>query len=160
MEKLDSELKKIISELSQDKQDFLRERLSNLFTLYPFDKYGYIFSTLLGFNKITLEDYYRIRDDYITRNRYLYIFEIASPRGFGEKWAQEHIQDISPSFVKPKKKYDKNYNGEYDLVLPYQGSFIKVEVKASRAVDANSKEPLFVKALSSDSDKHFWMNFQ
>ena len=160
MEKLDRELERLISELAQDKQDFLRERLKDLVNLYPFNEYEYIISSLLGFNKITLEDYYQIRDDYIARNMYLYIFEIASPRKFGEMWAQGHIREISPNFIKPKKEYDYNYNGQYDLVLPYQDSLIKVEVKASRAVDGNSEEPLFVKALSSDSDKHFWMNFQ
>ena len=160
MEKLDRELEKLISELAQDKQNFLRERLKDLVNLYPFNEYEYIISSLLGFNKITLEDYYQIRDDYIARNMYLYIFEIASPRKFGEMWAQGHIREISPNFIKPKKEYDDNYNGQYDLVLPYQDSLIKVEVKASRAVDGNSEEPLFVKALSSNSDKQFWMNFQ
>ena len=160
MEKLDRELEKLISELAQDKQDFLRERLNDLVNLYPFNEYEYIISSLLGFNKITLEDYYQIRNDYIARNMFLYIFEIASPRKFGEMWAQGHIREISPSFIKPIKKYDENYNGQYDLVFPNEDSLIKVEVKASRAVDGNSEEPLFVKALSYDSDKHFWMNFQ
>ena len=33
-------------------------------------------------------------------------------------------------------------------------------MKASRAVDANSNEPLYIKALSSQTDKSFLMNFQ
>ena len=33
-------------------------------------------------------------------------------------------------------------------------------MKASRAVDANSDEPLIIKALASDSAKRFDMNFQ
>ena len=37
---------------------------------------------------------------------------------------------------------------------------VKVEVKASRAVDFDSDEPLYVKALASDSSKRFDMNFQ
>lgn len=37
---------------------------------------------------------------------------------------------------------------------------IKIEVKASRAVDFDSHEPLYVKALTSDSKKRFDMNFQ
>jgi hypothetical protein len=37
---------------------------------------------------------------------------------------------------------------------------IKIEVKASRAVDASSDEPLYIKALSRDTDKPFLMNFQ
>ncbi len=39
-------------------------------------------------------------------------------------------------------------------------SKIKIEVKASRAVDFDSNEPLYVKALSSDSTAKFDMNFQ
>ena len=30
---------------------------------------------------------------------YLYIFEIASPRGFGELWAQGHLKEIEPDFL-------------------------------------------------------------
>jgi hypothetical protein len=160
MEKLTKDLEKLISELSKNKRDFLQKRLADLVNLYPFNEYEYIISNLLGFNKISLNDYYEIRDEYISRNMYLYIFEIASPRKFGEMWAQGHIMEIAPSFIKPSKKYDYSYNGEYDLVLPYKDDIIKVEVKASRAVDGDSDEPLFVKALSSDSNKSFWMNFQ
>ncbi len=37
---------------------------------------------------------------------------------------------------------------------------IKIEVKASRVVNADSDQPLYVKALSSESEQPFWMNFQ
>jgi hypothetical protein len=38
---------------------------------------------------------------------------------------------------------------------------IKIEVKASRAVDRDKPdEPFYIKALSSDSKKRFLMNFQ
>jgi hypothetical protein len=37
---------------------------------------------------------------------------------------------------------------------------IRIEVKASRAVEFNTDEPLYVKALPSDSVKRFDMNFQ
>jgi hypothetical protein len=33
-------------------------------------------------------------------------------------------------------------------------------VKASRAVDSDSNDPLYMKALSAESKKPFWMNFQ
>ena len=33
-------------------------------------------------------------------------------------------------------------------------------MKASRAVDSGIEAPLYVKELSSDSGKPFWMNFQ
>ncbi len=91
---------------------------------------------------------------------YLYIFEIASPRGFGERWAQGQLMSLEPDFLKPIKKLDDNYSGQYDIALKHEDNLIKIEVKASRAVDKKSAEPLFVKALSFASRHPFWMNFQ
>jgi hypothetical protein len=88
---------------------------------------------------------------------YLYIFEISAPRGFGEAWAQGHLKELVPEVVKSTRKLDPNYSGQYDLLLD---GHIKIEVKASRAVDASMDAPLYVKALASDSTKPFWMNFQ
>ena len=51
---------------------------------------------------------------------------------------------------------DSSYEGQYDRW--FDG--IKIEVKASRAVDSKSKEPLYMKALSRDTHKPFNMNFQ
>jgi len=115
---------------------------------------------LMGFGKITLEDYYEIRDDYVARNMYLYIFEIGSPRGFGELWAQGHLKELVPDLLKPTKKLEENYKGDYDFILPNEKELIRIEVKASRAVDGKSQEPLYVKALSFNSKSPFWMNFQ
>ena len=62
-----------------------------------------------------------------------------------------------PDLIKTSKKIDENYFGQYDFYLDHD---IRIEVKASRAVDANIDAPLYIKALSSDSTKDFWMNFQ
>lgn len=67
------------------------------------------------------------------------------------------MKEICPELTKPTKKQDSTYSGEYDFLLDGD---IKIEVKASRAVDFDSDEPLYVKALSSDSKKRFDMNFQ
>jgi hypothetical protein len=88
---------------------------------------------------------------------FLYIFEISAPRGFGEAWAQGHLKELVPELQKPSKKLDKSYSGEYDFFLDDK---IKIEVKASRAVDFDQEAPLYVKALASDSKKRFDMNFQ
>ena len=114
-------------------------------------------STLLGADVLSLDDYYALRDEYIARNLYLYIFEISAPRGFGELWAQGHLKELVPDLVKPSKKLDPDYSGQYDFLLD---SKIRIEVKASRAVAFRTDEPLYVKALSSDSEKQFDMNFQ
>lgn len=160
MEILKKKLNGLIESISKEKKDEIKTRLENLFSVYPFNEYEYIISVLLGMDKISVEDYYEIRDEYIARNMYLYIFEISSPRGFGESWAQGHLKGLIPDLVKPTKRIDKRYSGQYDFILPYGDKIIHLEVKASRAVDSDEETPLYVKALASNSKKNFWMNFQ
>lgn len=154
MEHLENELRRLLSELP-DEEEF-RHRLQNLVSVYPFNEYEYIISNLLAADVLTLDRYIELRDEYIERNLYLYIFEITAPRTFGESWAQGHLKELVPNVRKPSKKIDSNYSGQYDLYL----DGIRIEVKASRAVAADLEAPLYVKALSSDSKKPFWMNFQ
>jgi hypothetical protein len=87
----------------------------------------------------------------------LYLFEISAPRGFGEVWAHGHLKELVPAFKRPTKKLDQEYSGQYDFFLDPD---IRVEVKASRAVEFEKDEPLYVKALAADSQKPFDMNFQ
>lgn len=157
MEQLEKFLKEQISFLSDKEHNELVGRLANLISAYPFNQYEFIISTLLGLDKLTTEDYYTLRDDYIGRNMFLYLYEISAPRGFGETWGQSHLKELVPQLEKPSKKKDPNYFGEYDFLLDDK---IKIEVKASRAVDFDSDEPLYIKALSSNSRKRFDMNFQ
>lgn len=161
MEILKKRLGKLVDSLSVDDKKNLRKRLEDLISVYPFNEYEYIISSLLGLKKIKLDEYIEIRDEYIARNMYLYIFEISAPRGFGEQWAQGHLKELAPELIKPTKKLEKNYSGEYDFLykLPDK-NIIKIEVKASRAVDFDSQEPLYVKALAWESRKPFDMNFQ
>lgn len=132
-----------------------------MISVYPFNEYEYIISSLLGLGKITLDDYLEIRDEYIARNMYLYIFEISAPRGFGEQWAQGHLKELVPELIKPTKKLEENYSGQYDFLYKMpKKKMIKIEVKASRAVDFKTSEPLYVKALAWESKGPFDMNFQ
>ncbi len=161
METLKRYLGKIIKKLSFQDRNKLKTRLNDLISVYPFNEYEYIISNLMGLKKITLDDYFEIRDEYIARNMYLYIFEISAPRGFGEQWTQGHLKELVPELLKPTKKLDKKYSGQYDFAYKISNKkIIKIEVKASRAVDFNSQEPLYVKALSWKSKKPFDMNFQ
>jgi len=155
MEQLKSHLDLLISKLPDAAS--VRSRLADLYSVYPFNEFEYIISTLLGRNVLSLDDYYEMRDSYMERNAFLYIFEIGGPRTFGESWAQGHLKELVPALHKPSKKIDPNYSGEYDFILDEK---IRIEVKASRVVDSGSDEPLYVKALASDSAKPFWMNFQ
>jgi len=164
MEKLTEQLDHFINRL--DHSENFRDELAKVQSIYPFSKYEYIISTLLARDKLSFDEYLQIRDEYINRNLYLYIFEITAPRGFGDTWALGHLLTLESELKRPTRKLDAAYNGEYDLFLNWQDSskgnhHIKIEVKASRANDRErNDEPLYVKALSSDSQRPFLMNFQ
>lgn len=155
MEKLRQQLDELIKRLSRS--DKFRSQLEDLKSVYPFSEFEYIISHLLAAKKLSLDEYYELRDDYIDRNLYLYLFEISAPRGFGEVWAHGHLKQLVPSLQRPSKKLDKKYSGQYDFFLPPN---IRIEVKASRAVEFEADEPLYIKALASDSKRPFDMNFQ
>lgn len=164
MEELKQELNKRIEKL-ENANNFHKD-LKNLVSVYPFSEYEYIISHLLAAKKLTLKDYHDLRNSYIDRNLYLYIFEISAPRGMGDKWAFGHLKELVPDFQKPNNKLDPKYTGEYDFWLNWTDNNkrphgIRVEIKTSRAVDFEKPdEPLYIKALSSDSKRPFDMNFQ
>ena len=159
MEHLTKELTKHINEFNKKKDTnscLDQEFLDNLYSVYPFNKFEYILSHLISEKIITLQNYLNIRNSYLNRNKYLYVFEITAPRTFGETWAQRHLNEIVPELQRPNTSLDSNYSGQYDFW--YDG--IKIEVKASRAVKRQSGESLIIKALSSNSNHEFDMNFQ
>jgi hypothetical protein len=155
METLRAELNRLLDRLPD--KDALLARLDGLTSMYPFNEYEFLIAHLLAADAISIDDYYLLRDEYIARNLFLYLFEISAPRGFGETWAQGHLKELVPELVKPTKKIEPNYAGQYDFLLDDR---IRIEVKASRAVAFQTDEPLYLKALSSDSEKAFDMNFQ
>lgn len=124
--------------------------------IFPFNEYKHLICNLINKGGLTYDQYIEIRTEYISENPNLWIFEISAPRGFGEKFAQTYIQGKCSKLKKPSRKLDQNYSGEYDLWL----DGITIEVKASRAVDSDSEEPLYMKALSRNTKKRFLMNFQ
>lgn len=159
MEHLISELKNKISLMKKKTNNFFDlydESLDDLYSVYPFNKFEYVISHLIATKTITLQEYLDIRNSYLERNKYLYVFEITAPRTFGETWAQRHLNEVVPELKKPSTALDPTYSGEYDFW--YNG--IKIEVKASRAVKRKSGDALIIKALSSDSKSGFDMNFQ
>lgn len=159
MEKLLKELKNQIVAMNKanaSKYNLSDEILDNLYSVYPFNKFEYIISHLIGTDTITLQQYLDIRNSYLERNKYLYVFEITAPRTFGETWAQRHLNEVVPELQRPSTLNDPEYSGQYDFW--YNG--IRIEVKASRAVRRKSGDSLIIKALSSDSKYGFDMNFQ
>ena len=155
MEELRKELASFLDRL--DDPVAFRNALEDLHSIYPFSEFEYIISHLLAAGKLTIDEYYEIRDNYNHRNVYLNLFE-KSPAGFGQEWAHGHLRSLVPSLQLPSIRLDPNYSsGQYDF---YLFPDIRIEVKASRAVDAKSKGPLYLKALASSSGLAFDMNFQ
>ena len=90
MEKLIKELKVQISTMNKaygGRYNLSDEVLDSPYSVYPFNKFEYIISHLIGTDTITLQQYLNIRNEYLKRNKYLYVFEITAPRTFGETWA-------------------------------------------------------------------------
>jgi len=139
----------------QDLQDVLA-MVEEDNAIYPFNEFEHLICGLIEKGGLSYQQYIDIRTEYISENPNLWIFEISAPRGFGEKFAQTYVQGKCHNLQKPSKKIDPSFSGEYDLWL----DGIRIEVKASRAVDSNSDEPLYIKALSRDTEKPFLMNFQ
>ncbi len=159
MEKLIEELElqiSVMNKMNDSEYSLSDEVLDSLYSVYPFNKFEYIICHLIGTNTITLQQYLNIRNRYLERNKYLYVFEITAPRTFGETWAQRHLNEVVPELQRPSTSYDPGYSGQYDFW--YNG--IRIEVKASRAVRRKSGGSLIIKALSSDSKYGFDMNFQ
>ena len=83
MEKLIKELKTQISAMNKaggSKYNLSDKVLDSLYSVYPFNKFEYIISHLIGTGTITLQQYLDIRNGYLERNKYLYVFEITAPR--------------------------------------------------------------------------------
>ena len=154
MEKLRGDLDRLIAELASA-ADF-RARLETLVSVYPFNEYEYMIAALFDAGKLTYDNYLDLREEYIARSMFLYTFQMG-PTKFGTTWAQGHLKELVPEIQKPTRRLDPAYANEYDMLLD---GTIKIEVKASRAVQFKSSEPLYVKALASDSTKRFDMNFQ
>lgn len=113
MEHLQKKLDSLLKLLPNEEE--VRDRLDSLVSVYPFNEYEYVISTLLAMDVLHLDDYHELRCDYIARNLYLYVFEISAPRSFGEAWAQGHLKGLVPDLQKPPKKIDPEYSGQYDF---------------------------------------------
>ena len=150
--------KKLIDAFEGSSSDLLAilEVVAKDKSVYPFNQYECLISNLIHWGGLSYEKYLQIRQQYLDENPNLWIFEISAPRAFGEKFAQTYVREKCDKLTKPSKELDPKYTGQYDLFL----DGIPIEVKASRAVDSNSDQPLYVKALSRKTELPFLMNFQ
>jgi len=157
---LDNQINKWIKKLDQGEQKLLLDESLSLKSIYPFNKYEYQLMYLLDKKAIIFPEYKALRDLYINSNPYLYLYKFA-PRVFGEIWAQKHLMDSDSRFKKASTTTDAIYSGEYDLnLISAKGRIIKIEVKASRAINTKDRAGLDETALSFNSAEPFWMNFQ
>ena len=82
VERLREDLDSLLARLANEPE--VRDRLKSLVSVYPFNEYEYVIANLLAMDVLDLDGYLELRDDYIARNLYLYVFEISGPRTFGE----------------------------------------------------------------------------
>jgi len=154
LKELKEYLERLSTKLDKNDREILRAKLKSLISVFPFNEYEYILMFLLDKKIISFREYEKLRKDYVSANRYLELYGLA-PRIFGEMW-HEHIMSLDKRFKKPTKELDPNYDGQYDLWI--EG--IRVEVKASRAINTKKRGNLVEKALRYGTDEPFWMNFQ
>lgn len=155
LQRLRAVLDQLTQSLEDERQDLLKARLEALISVYPFNEYEYILTFLIDEGAITFKDYEQLRANYVAENRYLDLFSL-SPRVFGQIWGEKHLMDLDSRFEKPSKTLDPAFDGEYDLWI----AGVRVEVKASRAINTKKQGPLPSKALRKGTEKPFWMNFQ
>lgn len=141
--------------LKNEDKKLLNARLRSLISVFPFNEYEYVLMFLLDREVIRFEEYEKLRDGYVSSNKYLDLYGLA-PRIFGEIWGHEHIMDLDKRFLKPDKSIDPDFNGQYDLWI----DDVRVEVKACRAINTKKRGSLVSKALRHESSEPFWMNFQ
>ncbi len=156
---LEKVLDEWIDNLSVEDRKTLLARLSSLKSIYPFNEYEFRLMYLFDKQVITFKEYETLRKVYVNSNPFLHLYNI-SPRVFGEIWAQQHLIDLDPQFKKPSKTIDTKYAGDYDLFLEDSGKIIRIEVKASRAINTKKRGGLETKALEFASKEPYWMNFQ
>lgn len=141
--------------LKNDDRRLMNARLKSLISVFPFNEYEYALMFLLDKRVIGFEEYEKLRNNYVSSNRYLDLYGLA-PRIFGEIWGHEHIKDLAGRFIKPDKSIDPEYAGQYDLLI----EDVRVELKAARAINTKVRGNLVSKALQYVSSEPFWMNFQ
>ncbi len=69
METLRKQLDVFLSKLPD--ADSVRGRIDEIYSVYPFNEFECIISTLLGRGALTLDQYYEIRDGYMDRDTFL-----------------------------------------------------------------------------------------
>jgi len=143
MSELEKKINEILQQISGSEQIVKEAEQENY--VFPFSLLGTKMAYLLSTNKISYDEYLQLNKENNEKNKYLYLFDMA-PRTFGETWGENHIKGLFPEFIKATKKNTAKiypqYDGEFDLILDN----IRIEVKACRANDTESKGSLTSRA--------------
>ncbi len=150
MKYLKEQLKKLTAKSSH--KDELFEKLEK-------GSIEYVVVTLMHEDILSYDEYKKLRSDFEKRNKNIDIIRITSPRTFGETWAENHVTEIVSKLQSTK---GTNAKGEYDVFYKSGKKVLKLEVKASRAIDRTLHHmPYHERALvSTDKNGLFDMNFQ
>ncbi len=155
LEQLDSFLCDHEAMLNNEQRALLEGALAAVDPAFPFNQWEYRIAFLLEHKALSFAEYEEVRSRYMTGNEFLHLYGLA-PRIFGEIWGEDHVKEIDDRFASASVIIDRQYTGEYDLVI--EG--VKVEVKAARAMHSKLRGALSAKALRYESKDPFWMNFQ
>ena len=77
-------------------------------SIFPFNEYEHLICNLINRGGLKYSQYIDIRSDYMRENPNLWIYEISAPRGFGEGFAQSHVQNKSKKLKKHTRSTIKN----------------------------------------------------
>lgn len=75
-------LDSLSASLKNDDRGILNARLRSLISVFPFNEYEYVLMFLLDRKIIVFEEYEKLRNDYVSSNKYLDLYGLA-PRIFG-----------------------------------------------------------------------------
>ena len=109
MEQLRNELDALMATLPN--AEAFRSSLETLVSVYPFNEYEYIIATLLAADKLTHDEYVELRDTYIARNLFLYVFEIGALRGFGEAGPRGILRNLFRNLGNPRRNWTRAIPG-------------------------------------------------
>lgn len=129
------------------------ETIFNENSISPFTVEQKLMAYLLSIDRINYNDYLALGNEFSRRNQqenqYLALFDMA-PRTFGQTWGEQHILKLFPEFLKATKEnlntQYPSFDGEFDLWL----NGIRIEVKACRANNTNTKDSLASRAYSHE----------
>ena len=156
------EIQDIISKLSEMEKDEMIQRLNSLTnSVFPFSDYEFIISNLLWKWKMTMDEYDEMRENYMIRNRHLDKFQMAWKTVW--KWWEDLMIDWWYGLWKPSKRIDPHYSQQtsYDAYTVHEWDLVRVEIKTARVSESWNDSDFFAdKALFSDSNKPFWLNYQ